>query len=582
MDKDYIIMKLKKHCFKHLPIHKQFLVITSVSLFIIAIFAIMVFHSMQKVLVTNTNTQTEISTQKCINELELLCLKLDVLCNQIQSDSIYKELLSASSYSNISPQTISKINSNISYIKCLNTDIADIAFVNELIHWSSLFSEDDLISMYRSESSKEQYNNHGIGFMKSSFLPLSEQIYYVYSSHIYQNGKIIGCVFISLNLNNLFLNLGSDDAIASFYVADQTGTIFPLHASSETIPDAVKNLSSSDSYSLQIAYSDSAQCSIISAIYIPAIKSMLDDTWRNVWLLLISIAVLTSLLLVVLYNSMIIPLNQFSFIINKMENRHQRHLSEPLDIDGCQEVRQLAFAFSSMFSTIDQLNAQIFEASAKLYEEKIRGQATEISFFRSQINPHFLYNVLELIRSISLTHHVPEIASIAVSMGKMYRYNTKGSPIVPLSEELEMTKAYIEIQKYRFQEKFDIIYNIPEQILTVPVIKLILQPIVENSIQHGIEPSLHHCMLYIGCSIQDNDLCIEIRDDGIGMPPEKLQEMQTLLLDKNYDSTKYVGIINTNARLKLQYGSEYGITINSHEQDGTIVSLRIPITHTTD
>ncbi len=576
-------MKLKKHSFKHLPIHKQFLFITGISLFIIAIFAIMIFHSMQKVLVTNANTQAEVSTQKCINELELLCLKLDVLCNQLQSDSIYKELLSAPSYQEVSPNIVSEINSNISYIKCLNTDIADIAFVNELIHWSSLFSEEDLTAMYHTESSKELYDNHGIGFMKSSFLPFSDQIYYVYCSNIYQNGKIIGCAFISLNLDKLSLSLSGDDSTASYYIADEAGNIFPLSTHTDEIPYEIMTVSESDSYpySLQIAYSDTAQCSIISAIYIPAIQNMLDDTWRQVWILVISIAVLTSLLLAVLYNSMINPLNQFSSIINRMKTSHQRHLSEPLDIDGCQEVRQLAFAFSSMFSTIDELNAQIFEASAKLYEEKIRGQATEISFFRSQINPHFLYNVLELIRSISLSYQVPEIASIAVAMGKMYRYNTKGAPIVPFSEELEMTKAYLEIQKYRFQDKFDIIYNIPEHILSVPVIKIILQPIVENSIQHGIEPSLNRCMLYIGCTIQDNDLCIEIRDDGVGMPPEKLHEMQTLLLDKNYDSTKYVGITNTNARLKLQYGNEYGVSIDSKENDGTIVTLRMPITHTT-
>lgn len=573
-------MKLKKHSFKHLPIHKQFLFITSISLLIIAIFAIMVFHSMQKVLVTNANTQAEVSAQKSINELEVLCLKLDVLCSQIQSDSIYKELLLAPSYQAVSPKMVSNINSNISYIKCLNTDIADIAFVNDLIHWSSLFSEEDLTAMYRQESTKEQYTNHGIGFRKSSFLPLSDQVYYVYCSNIYQNGKMIGCAFISLNLDKLSVNLRGEDSTASFYIADEVGNIFPLSTSSDEIPDEIMTMTESDSYpySLRIAYSDTAQCSIISAIYIPAIRSMLDDTWKQVWILVISIAVLTFLLLAVLYISMIIPLNQFSSIINGMKHSHQRHLSEPPDIDGCQEVRELAFAFFSMFSTIDELNAQIFEASSKLYEEKIRGQATEISFFRSQINPHFLYNVLELIRSIALSHQVPEIASIAVAMGKMYRYNTKGSPIVPFSEELEMTKAYIEIQKYRFQDKFDIIYNIPEHILSVPVIKIILQPIVENSIQHGIEPSLNRCMLYIGCTIQDHDLCIEIRDDGVGMTPEKLHEMQTLLLDKNYDSTKYVGITNTNARLKLQYGNEYGISINSEENDGTVVTIRMPIT----
>ncbi len=579
-------MKLRKQTFKHLPIHKQFLFITGIFLFIIATFAVMIFHSMQKDLITNANTQAEISTQKSLNELEVLCLKLDVLCSQIQSDSVYKELLLAPSYQSISPQTVSDINSNISYIKCLNTDIADIAFANDLIHYSSLFSEEDLTIMYHDAMNEERYSNHGVGFRKSSFLPFADQIYYVYCSHIYQNGKVIGCIFVSLNVDHFSLDQTEKDSSASFYITDYAGNIFSLSDKSEDIPEeimsAVASSSPADSsyypYSVQITYSDIAQCGIISAVHIPAIRSMLDDTWRQIWILVISIAILTSLLLVVSYVSMIIPLNQFSSIINKMRNDHQRHLSEPLDIDGCQEVRQLAMEFSNMFSTIDELNAQIFETSSKLYEAKIRGQATEISFFRSQINPHFLYNVLELIRSLALSHQVPEIASIAVAMGKMYRYNTKGAPIVPFAEELEMTKAYIEIQKYRFQDKFDIIYNIPEDILSVPVIKIILQPIVENSIQHGIEPSLNKCMLYIGCTILGNDLIIEIRDDGVGMEPEKLQEMQTLLLNKNYDSTKYVGIANTNARLKLQYGNDYGISIHSEENDGTVVTIRMPIT----
>ena len=583
-------MKLCKQNFKHLPIHKQFLFITGIFLFIIAAFAVMIFHSMQKDLIANANTQAEISTQKSMNELEVLCLKLDVLCSQIQSDSVYKKLLLAPSYQSISPQTVSDINSNISYIKCLNTDIADIAFSNDLIHYSSLFSEEDLTSMYHDAMKEERYSNHGVGFRKSSFLPFADQIYYVYCSHIYQNGKVIGCTFISLNIDNFSLDQTDDNSLASFYITDTSGNIFPLSTQSSEIPTEIKsacqnnfqNSTPADSsyypYSVQITYSDTAHCGIVRAVHVPAIRNMLDDTWRQVWILVISIAILTSLLLVVSYISMIIPLNQFSSIINRMRNNHQRHLTEPLDIDGCQEVRQLAMEFSNMFSTIDELNAQIFEASSKLYEEKIRGQATEISFFRSQINPHFLYNVLELIRSLALSHHVPEIASIAVAMGKMYRYNTKGAPIVPLSEELEMTKAYIEIQKYRFQDKFDIIYNIPEDILSIPVIKIILQPIVENSIQHGIEPSLNKCMLYIGCTIQGNDLIIEIRDDGVGMEPEKLQEMQTLLRNKNYDSTKYVGIANTNARLKLQYGNEYGISIHSEENDGTVVTIRMPIT----
>lgn len=585
----------QQHTFKRLPIHKQFLIMSTVSLFVIIALAIMTFNSMQDILITNANDYAALSTQRCSNELDVLCLKLDVLCSQLQSEEIYKTLLSADSYSALPAELVGDVSSSISYIKNLNTDIADVAFSNDLIHWSSLYSEQDLAVMYELAADSELSANHGIGFRKSSFLPFSDKIYYVYCSNIYQNGKRIGCAFISLDMEKLSFNLTDFMSPASFYIMDVTGNLFSLDDAHTSIPDEVTAICETQlshhnnpdfqqlttmyqyPFSIQLVYSGTAQCYVISAVHIPSISKTLDATWNRVWILVIAFAVFAFLLLTTLYTSMITPLNQFSSIINKMGTDRQRHLGKPLTIDGCEEVRNLADTFSKMFSTIDALNMQIFEASAKLYEEKIRGQATEISFFRSQINPHFLYNVLELIRSQALTHNVPEIASIAIAMGKMYRYNTKGAPVVAFLEELEMTKAYIEIQKLRFQDKFDIIYHIPDEVLSIPVIKIILQPLVENSIQHGIEPALTKCTLYIGCTLTKDTFCIEIRDDGVGMPPEKLMEMQEMLEKKNYDASNYVGITNTNARLKLQYGDPYGITIDSHENDGTVVTITMPL-----
>ncbi|HBA51184.1 MAG TPA: hypothetical protein DCZ91_25975 [Lachnospiraceae bacterium] len=123
-------------------------------------------------------------------------------------------------------------------------------------------------------------------------------------------------------------------------------------------------------------------------------------------------------------------------------------------------------------------------------------------------------------------------------------------------------------------------HNPQYEALDIPVIKLILQPLVENAIQHGIEPALEHCILYIGCTLTEKDMLIEIRDDGVGMPRERLREMQALLAEKHYDTANYVGITNTNARLKLQYGEEYGITLDGEENDGTVVTIRIPIMRT--
>ncbi len=590
-----------RHKFSSPPIHRQFLTVSLLCMFMVMLLAFLLLRSAQRIIMANVTGYAELFTEKYSNQLETLCFQLDVLCSEFQTNEVYRNLLSVESYQDLTPEITDAADNTVTYIKSLNTTIADVAFANDLIHWSTLFSEDDLSALYRHSLQDGSIGGRGLGLMKSSFLPLAGKTYYVYCSNIYQYGTPLGCAFISLDIDRLNLDDSSTDSPASFFIMDTGGNAYGLSRNSDQFAQAVLEAcqeyaalpseggvppqsiletqnTGNDSFSIRMTYSEAANCYIISAVYIPAIRAQLSDISYYIWFILAAIVLFAVLLMTVLYRNMAVPLNQFNNIIEEIRSQRQRHLKYPLDIQGCAEVHSLALAFSNMFSDIDELNMQIFDASARLYEEKIRTQATQIDYFRSQINPHFLYNVLEMIRSLALTNHVPEIASIAVAVGKMYRYNIKGDPVVPFREELEMTKAYIEIQKSRFQNKFDILYNIPEEALDVPVIKLILQPLVENAIQHGIEPALERCILYIGCTLTEKEMLIEIRDDGVGMPRERLLEMQALLAEKHYDTANYVGITNTNARLKLQYGEECGITLDGEENDGTVVTIRIPVT----
>ncbi len=583
-----------KHSFDRFPIQRQFMIISSLALMMIGILAFLMFQTAQQILITNVTNYVELFTEKYTNQLDTLCFQMDVLCRQFQTDELYRTLFEAESYQELDSDLISRVNDDVTYIKSLNAGIADISFVNELIHWSALFPEEDLYAMYQQSLSSSVSSSHGLGLKKTSFLPLASQNYYVYCCNVYSYGKQIGCALISLDIDKLDLDSSTTDSPSSFFIMDKNGNVSGLSSNSELFEEAVTatcqeytgHLSSEDapaqyrvnrdSFSIQMTYSDAANCYIISAVYIPAIEKMMSNMIYYIWFLIFAVALSALMMMFALYRNMVKPLNQISDIIEKIRSRRQRHLKHPLKVSGCKEVHDLAMAFTNMFSDIDALNEQIFDASAKLYEEKIRSQATQIDYFRSQINPHFLYNVLELIRSLALTHNAPEISSITVAVGKMYRYNTKGNPIVPFREELEMTKAYIEIQKYRFKDKFDIFFNIPDEALDFPVIKIILQPLVENAIQHGIEPSLEHCILYIGCTVTETEFSVEIRDDGMGMSAKKLEEIQTILASPHYNAENYIGIQNTNARLKLQYGEAYGVTIDSRENDGTVATLHMP------
>lgn len=577
--------------FKHLPIQKQFITISLVSVIMISLLAIVTVSSISDMMISTASNHADLATTRFSNDLDSLCTQLDVIVTNFQSDTIYKELFSAPSYNDISPEMINEVSENVSYIKTLYTDIVDIAFVNGMIHWSSLYSENDLLKMYEEVNMATDKTNHGMGLKKSSFLPFKDKSYYVYSSPVYYLGQPIGLILLSLDMDKLSFSASSGEN-AYYYVMDTFGNYYAFNTSPKSVSDTliplcVQNISNvtekdtfvsrSHSYLTKMVYSETARCFIISVVNISLVNKASSVPLIRIAMIVTAIVVLIILLFITLYSSLIAPLNQFNLIIKKMEKERTRHLEGAIEIDGCSEVHDLGIAFTNMFSTIDELNVQIFDTSSKLYEEKIHGQATEISYFRSQINPHFLYNVLEQIRSLALRKNAPEIANIAISMGKMYRYNTKGSPIVPLKDELEVTKAYLEIQKYRFLNKFDIIFNIPDEALSIPVIKMILQPLVENAIGHGIEPSLKKCTLYIGASISEQELIIEIRDDGVGMTSDRLAEIQGLLLEKPKDIDKYVGLLNTNARIKLQYGNEYGIIVDSTEEDGTIVQIHLPI-----
>lgn len=134
----------------------------------------------------------------------------------------------------------------------------------------------------------------------------------------------------------------------------------------------------------------------------------------------------------------------------------------------------------------------------------------------------FLYNTLEAIQGIALEHGVPKIADAAGALGKLFRHNIQGSDMIPLGKELEITQAYLTIQKLRFADKLNVLISIRENTRGIPVMKLLLQPLVENAVYHGLEPKTGPGTLFIGARLEKGDLLISIYDDGVGMPSGRL------------------------------------------------------------
>ncbi|WP_312428588.1 sensor histidine kinase [Lacrimispora sp.] len=218
--------------------------------------------------------------------------------------------------------------------------------------------------------------------------------------------------------------------------------------------------------------------------------------------------------------------------------------------------------------------------------ENAKQQARYLAL-QNQINPHFLYNVLESIRSDAIMAGVPEIGKITEALAVFFRYTTsKMESLSTLQEELNNVENYFLIQKYRFDDKLELKIKLPrddEEILKTRIPKLTLQPIVENAIKHGLEPKVSGGTIVIDIEHSETVLYLSVVDDGIGIEEarlgclnEKLSRMDANDSSANEGGKGGIALINVNSRIRLLMGDEYGIHILSTPRIGTEVCLTLP------
>lgn len=198
---------------------------------------------------------------------------------------------------------------------------------------------------------------------------------------------------------------------------------------------------------------------------------------------------------------------------------------------------------------------------------------------QSQINPHFLNNTLDTINwmAIGLLGGKNEISEMTGALSKMLRMSLENTDtIIPMSQEIEHCMYYLEIQNKRYEDKFKAVWQIPEEIYRYKTIRVILQPIVENAIYHGIKHLTNQGMITISGRIEGEIVEITVRDNGLGMSREELERLREQMKSQVIKESRHIGINNVNQRIKLYFGDEYGVFIESEEGVGTEVTIRFP------
>ncbi len=401
-------------------------------------------------------------------------------------------------------------------------------------------------------------------------------------------GEHIGVLLVDIKLDSIGRLIGraADSYDSKFLVIDNNGSLIYRDRDIEFQEDdqsLLDRIASSDDQPAKVVVNSrpvhlTTQTSAISGW---KIVSVTPDESINKHTLNLSVfyGVITvvsififSFMLLLLYLTIYRPIYRLNLSMKKVEagDFNVQVLGRSKD-----EIGQLNASFNQMVSKVNELIESEYKAT-------ILRKDAEFKALQAQINPHFLYNTLQLISSIAVVKKVPEIDHASRSLGYMLRYSikTKGD-FVPFEQELEHVKSYLDIQSIRLEDEVRIKVQMSEELKAYGIVKLVLQPIIENSFRHGLDKRRGAGTVeLLGRLTHDDKIEIAIRDNGAGMDQDTLDRLRRSLGHADVpalsNGKESIGILNVDARLKLFYGANYRLSIRSAPGEGTEVVLLIP------
>ena len=307
---------------------------------------------------------------------------------------------------------------------------------------------------------------------------------------------------------------------------------------------------------------------------------MMQSTMNNVLItaLIIALTMVFSIFIAyIVTKSIRTPMQKLMFAMNNIgQGNFDQHML--LDEESSQdEITELSKNFNNMALQLQKLVGDVHNAEINKRELEFLKKEAELNALQQQINPHFLYNILETISCLAEERGNEELADMVTVLSEYFSKSiSEGKEIITVSNEIENTKNYVYLQKIRFGSRLKVDWQINKNILNRKIIKLVLQPIIENAIIHGLGSKEEGGIVIVKGYEKDNALMFEIIDNGIGIPPDTIKELQESVVKPIEQPNKNIGIRNVQRRIQLYYGAEFGLTIFSQEHQGTKVVLSLP------
>lgn len=261
------------------------------------------------------------------------------------------------------------------------------------------------------------------------------------------------------------------------------------------------------------------------------------------------------------------PIRKLELSVNEIE---KGNLNAKVDAEGSYEIRHLGQSVQNMAKQIQVLMADIVSE-----HEKKRKQ--EFDTLQSQINPHFLYNTLDIIVWMIENEKPDQAVKAVTALARFFRISlSRGKSIITVKDELEHVRNYLMIQHMRFKNRFSYTIEAEDEVLELASLKLMLQPLVENAIYHGMEFVDGDGEIFISAWKEGEDLYLKVSDNGLGMTEEQVARLFSDMPHTGSSRGSGIGVKNVNERIRLYFGSEYGLSIESEPDEGTVVTIHLP------
>ena len=292
-------------------------------------------------------------------------------------------------------------------------------------------------------------------------------------------------------------------------------------------------------------------------------RNVNDMIRLSLWLavVVLAVAVLTSWLLSRLIGK---PLRGLASAMENFESDADHFTYRP--VGGTREVQELSDSFEHMVLRIQELMTTV-------REEEVNLRKTELKALQAQINPHFLYNTLDSIAWMCEQGRNADAVKMVHALARLFRISiSRGHELIPIAKELEHAESYLQIQMYRYKNQFTYTFDVDPDCLGYYCNKITLQPIIENSINHGLDLMVDEGRIDVRVRFDGDDIVFSVQDNGVGMSPEQLEA----IMQHGPTDRTGIGIKNVNDRLKIYFGRNYGLSITSEPDVGTCVEIRMP------